>query len=173
MSRIPLRGPKAAGRVALVDSQDRRLVAGYSWRVLEVKREGRRTATYACAQVSRDGREVTVYMHRLITGWPMTDHINHDGLDNRRRNLRPATSAQNAANRRPHIGSSSRYKGVGWNRRGRNWTAVINVGGRRWYLGHFTNEEDAALAYNAAALDAYGDYAWLNPVGPEPKALAS
>lgn len=173
MSRIPLRGARAAGRVALIDGKDRRLVSGYAWQVLESKRKGRKPTAYAYARIRRDGREVTVYMHRLITGWPMTDHINHDGLDNRRRNLRPATPAQNAQNRRPHPGTSSRYKGVGWNRRGRNWTAVINLAGRRLYLGHFTNEEDAALAYNAAALEAWGDYAWLNPVDGAPEAPAA
>jgi hypothetical protein len=103
----------------------------------------------------------------------MTDHINHDGLDNRRSNLRPVTPAQSAANRRPQIGSSSRYKGVQWSTRGRKWSAVINVAGRRRYLGLFVDEEEAALAYNAAVLEAYGDYAWLNPVEPEPEALAS
>jgi len=46
---------------------------------------------------------------------------------------------------------------------------VINVAGRRQYLGLFVDEEEAALAYNAAALEAYGDYAWLNPVEPEMK----
>jgi hypothetical protein len=173
MSRIPLGGARAAGRVALIDSKDRRLVAGYSWSIFDPEHKGRRRVAYARTSIRRDGREVALYMHQLIGGWPMTDHINHNGLDNRRANLRPVTPAQNAANRRPQIGSSSRYKGVGWNRRGRNWTAVINLAGRRLYLGHFTNEEDAALAYNAAALEAYGDYAWLNPVDGKPEVPAA
>ena len=169
MSRIRLRGAKAAGRFALVDNEDRRLVAGYSWSIFDPELEGRRQTAYARTQIRRDGRAVAIYMHQLLTGWPMTDHINHDGLDNRRSNLRPVTPAQSAANRRPQIGSSSTYKGVQWNTRGRKWSAVINVAGRRQYLGLFVDEEEAALAYNTAALEAYGDYAWLNPVQPEMK----
>jgi AP2 domain len=173
MSRIPLKGAKAAGRVALVDSKDRRLVAGYSWSILDPEREGRRRTAYARTEIRRDGRLVALYMHQLLTGWPMTDHINHDGLDNRRSNLRPVTPAQSAANRRPQIGSSSRYKGVMWSPRHRKWSAVINVSRRRRYLGLYVDEEEAALAYNAAALEAWGEYAWLNPVEPEPKGTAA
>jgi AP2 domain len=168
MSKIRLRGAKAAGRVALVDSEDRRLAASYSWSVIEPSRKGQRRMTYARTEILRDGRRVTLYMHQLIGGWPMTDHINHNGLDNRRSNLRPATPAQNAHNRRPHLGTSSKYKGVMWSPRRRRWSAVIKAGGRSRYLGFFTDEEAAALAYNAAALETYGAYAYLNPVDGEP-----
>jgi len=169
MSRIPLGGAKAAGRVALVDNEDRRLVARYSWHLLESPRKNRKPALYAYATIRQDGREVTLYMHQLIGGWAMTDHINGDGLDNRRSNLRPVTPAQNAQNRRPHACGSSRYKGVMWSRRAGKWEARISNGGRKRYLGLYVNEEDAALAYNVAALETYGDYAWLNPVEPEMK----
>jgi AP2 domain len=168
MSRIPLGGAQAAGRVALVDSKDRRLVVGYSWSIFEPEYKGRRRVAYARTEILRDGRRVGLYMHQLIGGWPMTDHINHDGLDNRRSNLRPVTPAQNAQNRRPHAYGSSRYKGVMWSRRAGKWEARISNGGRKRYLGVFADEEDAALAYNAAALETYGAYAYLNPVDGEP-----
>jgi hypothetical protein len=102
-------------------------------------------------------------MHKLITGWPQTDHINHDGLDNRRGNLRPVTTIQNQQNRRPRAIASSKYKGV-CRHRDRKWLARICINGTQYHLGLFVTEEDAALAYNAAALEAFGEYAYLNQI---------
>ena len=171
--RIRLVGKRAAGRFALVDGKDLKLVSGYAWQVHESKHKGHKPTAYAYARTRRDGREVFVYMHRLITGWPLTDHINHDGLDNRRRNLRPATPAQNSYNRRPNAGSSSKYKGVMWSPHRSKWKAAIKAGGEQRCLGFFDDEDDAALAYNAAALEGHGEYAYLNKVRRKPEALAS
>ncbi len=92
------------------------------------------------------------------------DHINHDGLDNRRCNLRLATRANNCHNQRSFKGSS-KYKGV-W-RVGEKWAACIRVDGRSKRLGTFVSEKEAALAYNQAAREHYGEFAKLNEIGEE------
>jgi hypothetical protein len=155
---IPLYGKKAAGRVALVDQADANLVLRNRWHVYEVRRSGRTHGPYASA--FNRGIGGIVSMHKLITGWPLTDHLNHDGLDNRRQNLRPATTSQNRQNQRPPIGGSSRFKGVSWHKRSRKW--VAQMGGEQHYLGSFASEEDAARAYDCAARQAYGEFAYLN-----------
>jgi hypothetical protein len=100
-------------------------------------------------------------MHKLLTGWPQTDHINGNGLDNRRCNLRPVTSQQNRANQRKTRGTSQ-FKGVYLRRRERNWEAAIKVNRRRIYLGTFSSEVEAARAYDAAARHHFGEFAALN-----------
>lgn len=102
-------------------------------------------------------------MHKLITGFAETDHKDHDGLNNQRLNLRDATRSQNHANQQPQIKGSSRFKGVYWHKMGRKWLAQIVIKGHRHYLGLYVLEEDAARAYDQAALEAFGEYACLNP----------
>jgi hypothetical protein len=163
MKSIVLSGKKAAGRAALVDDEDWPAAAAYSWWVFERKNVA---VTYALTRIRRDdGRMTTLSMHKLITGWPLTDHVDHDGLNNQRSNLRVATCAQNQHNQRVRPPSSSRYKGVYRGPGIRQWRAQIGIGGERCYLGTFLTEEEAAIAYNVAAIQAYDQYACLNPVG--------
>lgn len=157
MKTVPLGGKVAAGRVALVDDEDYELVAGYNWCASEHP-----GVTYALTAIQRDGKNTTIRMHKLLTGWPRTDHINGNGLDNRRTNLRPVSQAQNQANQRPWRGGSSQYKGVYRHRHGQKWAAMIQAGGDKRHLGLFASEEDAARAYDAAALAEWGEYAFLN-----------
>lgn len=160
---VYLGGQVADGRVALVDDEDYELVSPYRWYASQLSRGGVVIeGPYAKANVTRDGRRALIYMHKLITGYTMTDHIDHDGLNNQRSNLRPATTTQNNRNKRPSLGRSSSYKGVGWNRGVRKWKAGITVGRRPVHLGYFTLEEDAARAYDAAALECFGEFAYLN-----------
>lgn len=157
MRTIPLGGKVAAGRVALIDDADYDLIAGYSWCASEHP-----GVTYALTAIQRDGKNTTIRMHQLLTGWPRTDHVNGDGLDNRRANLRPVNQAQNQANQRPWRGGSSQYKGVYHHHTAPKWVANIMINGRTRYLGMFPAEEDAARAYDTAAIDAFGEYAFLN-----------
>lgn len=112
-------------------------------------------------------------MHRLVvermTGTKLkrtqhVDHINHDKLDNRRENLRVTTTQQNIFNSLPTKGTSH-FKGVSWDKRTSKWVGSIHIDRRKIHLGSFQNEPDAALAYDAAAIQLYGDYAWLNFIG--------
>lgn len=108
--------------------------------------------------------------HRVIWAlaygeWPtdQIDHINGDPSDNRLTNLRLATHSQNMANRRPNANSKhSAFKGVCKALKTGHWTAQINTGGVQCHLGSFETEEDAARAYDAAAVSRYGEYARLN-----------
>ena len=93
----------------------------------------------------------------------MVDHINSNGLDNRRENLRVCTHKENCRNSRSLKKGTSKYKGVSKN--GYNWCARIMVDSVGLYLGQYTDQDDAALAYNKAATLYFGEYALLNIVG--------
>ena len=162
---VPLQGKKAAGRVAFVDDEDYELVSQYRWNVYQRSRRGQRdSGPYATTTINRRGaipQYTVIRMHCLILGIKGVDHRNGNGLDNQRENLRAATSVQNAANQGPRAGTS-RYKGVSWARRQRKWKAQIRTDGRARGLGYFISEEDAARAYDTAAVAAWGEYARLN-----------
>lgn len=156
MKTVPLYGAKAAGKVALVDDADYALVMRYRWNAVNPSGN----CWYPITNL-RAPRRRAMLMHMLITGWPLTDHRNHDGLDNQRGNLRPATWGQNLANQRGGRSAASPYKGVALIRSGK-WRARIKRDGKTYHLGVFALEEDAARAYDAAALAAWGEYACLN-----------
>jgi hypothetical protein len=161
MMTVPLHGPKAAGRVARVDDGDYDLVMAHRWNVLEQDRPGHwPIGPYATTNLPDYG--TTMLMHKLITGWPRTDHADHDGLNNQRYNLRPWTGGQNLQNARKRAGSSSVYKGVSWDKVNRNWLARICVEKHERNLGRYASEIDAAIAYDAAAREAFGEFACLN-----------
>lgn len=102
----------------------------------------------------------------------VVDHISGDTLDNRRANLRVCTQAQNLANGRSHSDSRSKYRGVSWKEREGSWRAQISIGGQRSrFLGQWPTEEDAALAYDQAAREQYGEYARLNFPGIPPSGM--
>lgn len=173
MKTVPLGGKKAAGRVALVDDEDYELVMQYKWTVWEPERRGpgqRPNGPYAITNVTVGGRQRSVRMHKMLTGWPLTDHIDHDGLNNQRSNLRPATWGENARNARPRQGCSSQYKGVSQARRGL-WVAYIDLDGCRSDLGYFVSETEAACAYDAAARELHGEFACTNFPDPPTQAM--
>lgn len=110
-----------------------------------------------------DQRQVP--MHRVILGaepGKEVDHRDGDPLNNQRSNLRLCTHAENMKNRAAHRGSVSRFKGVYPDPRRSVWRAQIRSNGSKASLGTFTREEDAARAYDEAALRLHGDFARLN-----------
>ena len=152
--------PLTKGFIAVVDDADAELVAGYRWYVIEStgRRQLRR---YAHAKQGK----ATIYMHRLILAAPPrvhVDHWDHDGLNNRRENIRLATPSQNAAAGRMRSSNTSGFRGVSLAAKSVRWRAEIMVAGRRSFLGRFDTPEDAARAYDAAALEAFGEFANLN-----------
>lgn len=152
--------PLSRGRVALIDPEDESLaLANGPWHSVP----GQRTS-YARTNIKRaDGTWTSVYLHVLILGVKSVDHINGDGLDNRRINLRPASAMQNSYNRPVRSDSSSGFKGVTRNRsRGKPWRAQIGAEGKSIHLGLFDSAVEAALAYDVAAHELHGDFARLN-----------
>ena len=145
------------GKVALVDAADLPLLAEYQWYANRLGGKG----WYA---VGNNGPE-KVLMHKVLVeaGDGMEiDHASRDGLDNRRRNLRVCTRAENAANSSKREGGTSGYKGVYWHHGAGKWVAQVSPSGKTIYLGLYEDEEDAARAYDAAALEHYGDFACPN-----------
>lgn len=152
--------PLVGGVQAVVDASDFPLVGQYAWSLDHQRR-------YAVAYLDpRDGTKC-VRMHRFIMdarAGEVVDHINGDGLDNRRANLRVCSQAENSRNRRKGDGFTSRFKGVSLvrGRRGKPWRAQIRQGEKVRCLGYFDTEEGAARAYDQAAALAFGTFGRLN-----------
>ena len=154
------------GRFTIVDDGDFEWLNQHKWHW-----KSKPTGTgYAMRDVRENGRWKHIYMHRIILspqGGREPDHINGDGLDNRRCNLRSCTRSQNNMNSRKRRGCSSRYKGVCWNSRDRKWEARIRVNGRLKQLGYFDDEQEAAAAYDVAAHKLFGQFARVNAAAPK------
>lgn len=142
------------GHVVIVDKEDFDWLSQFKWCV---NRKG--SKLYAT-------RWGNIKMHRLIMS-PLdgfqVDHINGNGLDNRRCNLRLCTHAENQHNRRKNQGKQG-FKGIGWVKSRNLWQARIRVDGDQKHLGYFTDSKSAAQAYNDAAIKYFGEFAYLNNV---------
>lgn len=151
--------PLSQGLVAVVDDADvGRVLAAGKWSA-----SVRENTAYATRTVRKaDGGKTTIRLHNFLTGWSYVDHVNGNGLDNRRSNLRAADSITNAQNvgRRAH--NTSGFKGVTWHRRAGKWMAQIVVSGHRIHLGYFADPTEAAKAYDAAAIEHFAAFARPN-----------
>lgn len=159
MKQIPL----SQGLFALVDDEDYEELSQYKWHA-----DKHRSTYYAKrnVQLYQDYR-VAVKMHRQImraTYGETIDHKNGNGLDNRKDNLRIATSSQNARNRRACAGSTSKYKGVSWHKQHGKWYVGIwhREAKRHVFIGLFEDEIQAAKAYDRKAVELFGEFAKTN-----------
>ncbi len=119
-------------------------------------------------------KQKKISMHKLILekkikrqleSWEEVDHVNRNGLDNRRSNLRPCNRSKNRSNSiKQKKETTSKYKGVCWDKKSKKWRAQIGIDKKRIYLGFFEIEIDAAKAYNKAAVEYFGEFARLNPI---------
>jgi hypothetical protein len=144
------------GKKALVDDVDYEYLSQWKWHV--------GSHGYA-VRTSSDASKRKILMHRVImqTSEKMeADHISGDKLDNRRSNLRHADSSQNKMNKGPQCNNKSGYKGVCWHSQKEKWHAQIKCRDVKKSLGLHLSSEDAARAYDRAAIEYFGEFAYLN-----------
>lgn len=166
MKQIPL----TQDQVALVPDDDHEWLSEPRW---YAKWNSYTRSFYALRAVTTETglpRQRLIRMHNAI--WEhhngpipdgfTVDHVGHDTLDNQLSNLRLATHSQQAQNRRLRSDNKSGYRGVHWHKATGKWTASIQVDGKRMHLGLFTDKDDAARAYDAAARIHHGEFAQLN-----------
>jgi hypothetical protein len=147
------------GMVAIVDDADISQLSSLRW---YAKRDANTCYAYTVIRIG-PGKVRYQLMHRiLVPGFPVVDHRNGNGLDNRRINLRGCTQRQNLSNQGKFDGASSRFKGVTWDKRRRVWQAKVTSQGKDYRLGNFDDETAAARAYDEAARHHFGSYARLN-----------
>lgn len=149
------------GMVALVDDEDFDFINQWKWNAPKSK-----NTCYAKRNVwLKNSKEyISVSMHRTIMNVSMemvVDHIDHNGLNNQKSNLRICTGSQNGGNSISK-GGSSMYKGVCWYKSKNKWIAYITYNYKRYHLGYFKLEETAARVYDEAAKKYFGEFAHLN-----------
>jgi len=149
------------GLVALVDDEDFEELSKYNWYACF-----NRIKYYARRHQMINGKKTKVYMHRQILGLTnpkiFADHIDGDGLNNQKHNLRAASNSQNLANVNKRKGTSSKYKGVNYRKATGKWQVHIQHQGKLHFVGTFDNEIDGAKAYDKKATELFGEFAKLN-----------
>jgi hypothetical protein len=154
--------PLSQGMVAIVDDEDYERLSKYRWFASKVGNNW-----YALRHSPRGQSPATVKMHRVVVGLEyrdkkQLDHINHNGLDNRRSNLRICDYAANQHNRKIRGTGTSQYKGVDLIAGRKKWRARICKQYRTYELGEFASEKEAAAAYDGAAIILFGEFACIN-----------
>lgn len=133
------------GKFSIVDPEDYDAVMAMGW--WDAYKQGNNWYAKRHVVEERDGKKVrrTLRMHKFITGFHITDHINRNGLDNRRVNLRNATAKMNAGNRRLRSDNTSGYPGVHLAPSGK-WVAQGRTGGKTVHIGQYATAEEANAA---------------------------
>ena len=151
-------------KVALVDDEDYEKVISHPYAWWASKSHN---IFYAKSHIYRQKKQSTIFMHRLIMNVQddqYCDHVNRNGLDNQKANLRSATNSQNQHNQDIHKGTSSQYKGVClWKQQKHwKWYVSIRLNNKKLNLGSYYNEIVAALVYDQMAIKLFGKFARLN-----------
>lgn len=154
--------PLTKGKLALVDVDDMSRLTEHNWCATF-----KRGAWRAQRKVASGGTRTHIYMHREILclrGPECVDHIDGNGLNNQKSNLRLCTNAQNRQNQKTPCTNTSGMKGVSWDKKKGRWRAHIGIYGQCKFLGYFGDTLAAGLAYNNAATVLYGEFARLNVI---------
>lgn len=148
------------GLVARVDDEDFVELSKYNWYASKNRKH------YARRHQMVDGKKAKVYMHRQILKVEdpkiFVDHIDGNGLNNCRNNLRTATHSENLANVFKRVGTSSKYRGVNLKKSSGKFQVQIQHQGKLYFVGSFTDEIEAAKAYDKKAVELFGAFAKLN-----------
>lgn len=152
--------PLTQGKYAIINEEDFDLVSKYKWHFFARK--------YAGRDYIENGKKKKMSMHRLITNFPIgceIDHINGNGLDNRRSNLRISTHKENICNRAfLNKNNTTGYRGVTWSKEKNKYAAQITVDYRHKCLGYFDRAIDAAKMVNGALVKYHKNFACLNKI---------
>lgn len=153
------------GKVALVDDEDFDSLSKTSWYAHSSK-YGR--TGYTARGTMKNYKNKLFLMHRQILGLSnpkiSVDHIDGNGLNNQKSNLRICTHGENMRNTRKRVNCSSRFKGISWNKDRKKWDVRANLNKKVYRVGRYDNEVEAALAYNVTASFLFGEFASLNKV---------
>lgn len=159
MKKIDISTKRHPNTFALIDNEDYNRMNRWKWYAVK-----RVNGLYAERVITiKNMKQLRIRMSREImryVGGKEVDHINHNSLDNQKHNLRLCTHSENNMNKTKQKNNTSGYKGVSLE--GKKWRVRISKEGEEHYLGRFINKEDAAIAYNNAALKYHGEYAHLN-----------
>lgn len=155
--------PLGRGKYAVMDLMDWEKIQGYSWSAYRSKSG----VEYARGFKQVAGKRDDPALHQVLLGDPPSGftigHLDGDGLNCRRKNIKFLTFQQNAQGpRRKGAGASSKFRGVSWNKNSKNWRASIYIEKRVMHLGSFSGEIKAALAYDTAARKYFGEHAAPN-----------
>jgi hypothetical protein len=144
-----------------LDTKNYDLVKRYRWHVQKV-----RGMFYADTTLPRvNGKVPHLTMHKLVlplSDGSTPDHFDQNGLNNRKSNLRPASTSQQNTNRKKPVNNTSGYKGVSLNAKSGKYHATIQTGGKRKWVGQFASATEAAIARDAVAKELQGKFAVLN-----------
>lgn len=159
--KIAIKSPKYGTQYIILDKADKELVNRYKLRLSKTT-----NGFYVNGRLKGKKNAKSYLLHHILLGisGKAVDHINGNGLDNRRKNLRVANYSQNNKNAvKRKDWKHSKYKGVGRNRDGQ-FIARIQSNGCRILIGTFKTEIEAARAYNEAAMELHGEFARLNEI---------
>jgi HNH endonuclease len=157
--RKPMEIPLTQGKVALVDREDYEELIKYKW---YAKRGGKTFYAVRKSPLDKKRKQCTIQMHRVIMNTPIgmeTDHINGNGLDNRRTNLRVCSRSENRCNVGKCSNNTSGYKGVSFFKANSKWHAMIMINCKQNNLGFFDTPELAYKAYCDACIKYHGEFA--------------
>ncbi|OAJ75137.1 hypothetical protein AYJ08_05835 [Brevibacillus sp. SKDU10] len=158
--------PLTQGKVTIVDDEEFEPLSKYKWFATKCG-----NSYYAARRLN--GK--TILMHRYIMNPEnrlVVDHVDGDSLNNQKSNLRICSKAQNNRNQRIKTNNKSGYKGVYWREEKGKWQGSMRHNSKTVYLGLFTDQEEAARAYNQKAVELFGEFARLNEIPKEDGALS-